>query len=60
MKKSTIWILITLMSIALFGLAGIQYYWISSAIQSSEEKFPDRCFDVLNKVADQLRNDERL
>jgi len=59
MKKSTIWILITLMSIALFGLAGIQYYWISSAIQSSEEKFQTDVFDVLNKVADQLRNDER-
>ncbi len=59
MKKSTIWILVTLMSIALFGLTGIQYYWISSAVKTAEEKFQTDVFDVLNKVADQLRNDER-
>jgi len=59
MKKSTIWLLISLMTVALFGLGAIQYYWIASAIRTSEEKFKTDVFDVLNKVADQLRNAER-
>lgn len=54
-----IWFLITLMSIALIGLGAIQYYWIDSAIKTSEEKFRNDVFDVLNKVAQQLRESER-
>jgi two-component system phosphate regulon sensor histidine kinase PhoR len=60
MSRRTIWLLITLMSIALIGLGAIQYYWIASAIKTSEDKFKTDVFDVLNKVADQLRNAERF
>jgi len=59
MSKRTIWILITLMSIALFGLGAIQYYWIASAIKTSEDKFKTDVFDVLNNTAKQLREVER-
>jgi len=60
MSRRMIWLLITLMSIALIGLGAIQYYWIASAIKTSEDKFKTDVFDVLNKVADQLRNAERF
>ncbi|MBK8842245.1 MAG: hypothetical protein IPO33_05145 [Saprospiraceae bacterium] len=51
MSRRMIWLLITLMSIALIGLGAIQYYWIASAIKTSEDKFKTDVFDVLNKVA---------
>ncbi|HQW12889.1 MAG TPA: hypothetical protein PLP06_12140, partial [Saprospiraceae bacterium] len=55
-----IWFLITLMSIAVIGLGVIQYYWMHSAIETNEEKFRNDVFDVLNNVAEKLRNAERF
>ena len=55
-----IWLLITMMSIAVIGLGVIQYYWINSAISTNEEKFRNDVFDVLNKVTGKLRDAERF
>lgn len=60
MSRGMIWLLITMMSIAVIGLGVIQYYWINSAISTNEEKFRNDVFDVLNKVTGKLRDAERF
>ena len=58
MKKNAIWIVITLMTIALVGLSWFQLYWISSVIQFSNERFEKDALESMNIVAKKLERNE--
>lgn len=57
MRKSTIWLIIIFMSIALIGLCSFQVYWINNAIALNEERFERTIQATLNDVVNKL---ERL
>jgi len=54
MNKKAIWIIIGLMSAALFGIAGMQVKWIADSLRANEEQFSIRVFEALNGVAEKL------
>ncbi|MCK5664064.1 MAG: hypothetical protein KAI17_11285, partial [Thiotrichaceae bacterium] len=58
MKKNTIWIVVTLMAIALTGLGWFQLYWINSAIQLSRERFEKDALESMITVVQKLERNE--
>ena len=60
MKKSTIWIVISLMTIALVGLTSFQVYWINNALKVNRERFKQNVHESLQFVVDKLEKDEAL
>ncbi len=60
MKRSTIWIVITLMSLALLGLTSFQVYWINNALEANRERFKQNVHESLKVVVDKLEKDEAL
>ncbi|UII22589.1 sensor histidine kinase [Fulvivirga ligni] len=54
MKKSIIWMVITLMSIALIGLTSFQVYWINNAIKLNQKQFEQKVQQSLQLVAQRL------
>lgn len=58
MNKRVIWLIIGLMSAALFGIAGMQVKWIIDTLQANEEQFDNQVFSVLNGVAEKLEYQE--
>ncbi|MGK7394983.1 MAG: sensor histidine kinase [Candidatus Cyclobacteriaceae bacterium M3_2C_046] len=58
MKRSTLFMIIGLMSISLVGLISFQLYWISNAFQINEERFRQDVHEVLNDVARKLEKQE--
>jgi len=60
MKKHTIWIIISLMSVALIGLVSFQIYWINSVIKLSNERFVKDVHDSMNMVIHRLERQEAL
>ncbi|MEO1049090.1 MAG: HAMP domain-containing sensor histidine kinase [Bacteroidota bacterium] len=58
MKKRAIWIIISLMTIALVGLTSFQLYWINNAINLSKERFVKDVQESLNLVVDRLEKQE--
>ncbi|MEO0552968.1 MAG: HAMP domain-containing sensor histidine kinase [Bacteroidota bacterium] len=60
MRKSTIWIIIVSMSIALLGLCGFQVYWINNAIALNEERFDRTVRATLNEVVEKLERREAI
>ncbi len=60
MNRQTFWLIIGLMALALLGLGGLQWYWISSALRLNEEEFDNRVIAALNEVARRLEYDEQL
>ena len=58
MNKTSIWIIIALMTSALVVVVWIQVNWINWAIRLNEEQFNKDIFEALNKVADKLEADE--
>ena len=60
MKRSTIFWVVGLMSVALLGLIGFQWYWIDSVIRANEERFKRDVVEALHNVSDKLERQEAL
>ena len=60
MSRRTLWIIVSLMSIALVGLVGFQLYWINNAINLSSERFEKDVQESLRNVAEKLERNEML
>ncbi len=60
MRKSTLRWVIGLMSLALLGLIGFQWYWIESVIRASEDRFKRDAIDALHSVSEKLEKQEAL
>jgi len=57
MGKRTINIIILLMSIALFGIAIIQFYWLKKGIDLNAQNFNERVKIALNRVKQHIEDD---
>ena len=60
MSKKTIWLIISLMSIALIGLIGFQLYWINNAISLRNDRFEKDVQESLRNVAQKIEKNEML
>ncbi|MEQ8470081.1 MAG: HAMP domain-containing sensor histidine kinase [Marinoscillum sp.] len=60
MKRSRIVWVVSLMSVALLGLIGFQWYWIDSVIRANEEGFRRDVVDALHTVTEKLEKQEAL
>ena len=60
MKKNTIWIVVTLMAIALVGLSWFQLYWMNNVIQLSRERFEKDALASMYQVAQRLERNEMV
>lgn len=60
MSRTTIWVIISLMTVALIGLVGFQLYWINNVIHLSNERFEKDVQESLRSVADKLEKNEML
>lgn len=60
MKRTTIRWIIGMMSVALLGLIGFQWYWIDSVTRSNEERFKSDVLDALHAVSEKLEKQEAL
>ncbi len=58
MNKNTIWIVVTLMAIALVGLSWFQLYWMNNVIQLSNERFEKDALASMYQVAQRLERNE--
>lgn len=58
MKKNAIWIIIALMSAAVMGVVWLQMDLIRMSIRVNEERFDKNVYNVLNKVVEQLKEEE--
>ncbi|MFC2124827.1 histidine kinase dimerization/phospho-acceptor domain-containing protein, partial [Bacteroidota bacterium] len=58
MRKSALWVIISLMTIAMVGLISFQIYWINSAILVHEQRFNQNIHEALNQVVNQLEKRE--
>ena len=59
MKKSTIWGIIGLLTVAVLGVLWLQMDLIRTSIKVNENKFDKAVFEVLNKVAERLEAEEK-
>jgi two-component system, OmpR family, phosphate regulon sensor histidine kinase PhoR len=57
-KKSTIWIVVTLMAIALIGLSWFQVYWINNVVRLSKERFEKDALASIYRVTQRLERNE--
>ena len=60
MKKNSIWIVVTLMAIALVGLSWFQLYWMNNVIQLSRERFEKDALASMYQVAQRLERNEMV
>jgi two-component system phosphate regulon sensor histidine kinase PhoR len=60
MNKKTIWLLVSLMTIALIGLSSFQIYWINHTIQLSNERFEKDALASMLQVAKRLEKNEMV
>ncbi|MBK6947499.1 MAG: hypothetical protein IPH16_04880 [Haliscomenobacter sp.] len=58
MKKNAIWIIIALMSAAVMGVVWLQMDLIRMSIRVNEERFDKNVYSVLNKVVEQIKEEE--
>ena len=58
MSKSSITLIIVLMSLASFGLMGFQYYWIRNAIRINKERFDQNALQALSGTVSELEKGE--
>jgi two-component system phosphate regulon sensor histidine kinase PhoR len=57
-KKNAIWIVVTIMAIALIGLSWFQLYWMNNVIQLSRERFEKDALASMYQVAQRLERNE--
>ncbi|WP_299707687.1 HAMP domain-containing sensor histidine kinase [uncultured Pontibacter sp.] len=60
MSKASIIGVIVLMTISLFGMIGLQLYWISDAIQVKQEQFDRSVHEALARVVEKLETQEAV
>ena len=60
MKRSSIWIIIGLMSVALVGIISVQATWIVGTIRLNQERFDKNVFAALGRFADRIESRESL
>lgn len=60
MSRQRLIFIIALMSVALLGLIGLQFYWINNAIHLNEERFKQTVHEVMNNVVKSLERREAL
>ena len=60
MSRRTIWLLISLMSVALIGISAFQVYWINNVIRLSQERFEKDALASLKIVANRLERNEMV
>ncbi|MEM7108151.1 MAG: HAMP domain-containing sensor histidine kinase [Bacteroidota bacterium] len=60
MRKSTIWVIIISMSVALLGLCGFQVYWINNSIALNKERFNRTVRATLDEVVNKLERREAI
>ena len=60
MKRSAIWIIIGLMTVALAGIISLQANWILSSIRLNEERFDKNVFAALYRTAERLEGMESI
>lgn len=60
MKRSSIWIIIGLMTIALAGIISLQADWIIRSIHLNEEQFDKNVFAALFRVAERMESQESI
>lgn len=58
MKRTAVWTIVMLMSIALIGLASFQVYWINNTIQLNKQTFNENVISSLQQVAINLERRE--
>ena len=54
MSKAKIWLIVSVMSVALLGITVMQVTWIQNLIQLNGENFDEQVFAALNNAADRL------
>lgn len=54
MSKAKIWLIVSVMSVALLGITGMQVTWIQNLIRLNGENFDEQVFAALNSAADRL------
>lgn len=59
MKRSTIWAIIGLLTVAVLGVLWLQMDLIRTSIKVNEEKFDKAIYEVLNNVAERLEVEEK-
>ncbi|PHN04104.1 sensor histidine kinase [Flavilitoribacter nigricans] len=59
MKKSIIWAIIGLLTVAVLGVLWLQMDLIRTSIKVNENKFDKAVYEVLNKVAERLEEEEK-
>jgi two-component system, OmpR family, phosphate regulon sensor histidine kinase PhoR len=60
MKRSSIWIIIGLMTVALAGIISLQANWIVSSIRLNEERFDKNVFAAIYHFAERLESRESI
>ena len=60
MSRTTIRLIVVLMSAALLGLVGFQIYWVSNAQRINKARFKQDVHEALNLVAQKLEKQETL
>ena len=58
MSRTTLYIVIALMSIALMGIIGLQAYWLRQAMVINNRNFNAAVNDALDQVALRLEQEE--
>lgn len=59
MKKSTIWAIIGLLTVAVLGVLWLQMDLINTSLKVNEDKFDKAVVEVLNKVSERLEEEEK-
>lgn len=60
MSRQRLVVIIVLMSVALFGLITLQFYWINNAVHLNAERFKQTVQEVMNDVVKSLERREAL
>ena len=58
MSKTSIKIIVFLMSLASLGLIGFQFYWVGNVLKINEERFEQNVFQALASTSDRLEKGE--
>ncbi|MFK8055394.1 MAG: sensor histidine kinase [Saprospiraceae bacterium] len=60
MSRAKIWSIVAVMSVALIGIAAMEFTWIRNMIQLNVERFDESVFSALNATSDRLEKLESL
>lgn len=60
MSKTSIKIIIFLMSLASIGLIGFQFYWVGNVLRINQERFEQNIFQALASTSDRMEQGETM